>query len=418
MIFLFIIFSIFIFLNLKSKSLILLFALIQIVSILGGFFIGRYLEIESTTDILWFLFSLFLLLSVILPWKNYRGIKFIITPNENKVKLLTNFLIIINSMVFIVFLITTITVMTLITDINEFKYKEGVAEDFYYKSLPINVSFLNIAIILYYFSYFILPLHFYYLLKKKKKLAIICFILSLNIVLYGLTFFSRAVVVQYVLIYIGLLWIFYSALTNNVKRIIKFFGVGIGVIALVYFIDVSIRRFEEDRERAKIYGDTIPVESIVQDPVLFSYLDYTSQGIFNGYEVIKLYSDEGFNGQITWQPVLSLMSEFGLVNYNTYEYKKLRAKLWPGHYSYSFNGYSAYTLYDYGIIGSLLFSILYGFVVMKIRPRKNTVSLGNLFLISLLMQLPLQAIFFSQIGGIIIALLLWIPIFLYLKIKI
>jgi len=84
---------------------------------------------------------------------------------------------------------------------------------------------------------------------------------------------------------------------------------------------------------------------------------------------------------------------------------------------YTFNGFVAYIIYDFGYILTMLFSFYYYFVVYYLRPKNNQISLLSLFLLVLLIQIPLLAIFYSALGGIIIPLLLLIPIFIYMKVS-
>ena len=409
-----IIFSVLFLLLLKNKSLAVLLIVIQLVSIIGTYFLGREMKVETGSDYGWLFLMLLLLLLIILPWKYYYKTKDIVDIDPKKLKIITYFLIGINSIVFVVFLIAAITVQTTVEDINEFKYAEGVSVDFYYNKLPFPPVFFNFAIIFYYFSYFILPLHFYYLYKKKVWLSVICFLLSFNIVLYGLTFFSRAVVVQYALLYISFLFLLYGTLAPRFKRILKFSLIFLGLIATAYFINISQQRFEQDVKSSKTYSKGIPVEAITQDPVVYGYLDYTSQGFFNGYEVLQLYEGEGFGGTLTFESILGFVS----TPMQTYERNKYRAKLWPRHYSYSFNGFPAYSVYDYGVIGSIIFCLIYFVVVKRMRPKENGIKLKNLFSIVLLIQIPLMSIFYSQVGGLLISFILWIPLWIYLNLKI
>lgn len=399
----------------RSKSLLFLFSMILVISISGAILMGRDYEVENLGDLFGIFFILLLLLMVVVPWKDYKGVHTISNISPLKIKKLTRILIIINSVVFIIFLITTIIVMTTITDINEFKYGEGVSSDFYYKFLPFNVTFFNFSILAYYSAYFLFPLHFYYLSIKKYKLAFICFILSLNIVLYGLTFFSRAVVVQYSLMYLATIWMLYGSLDYRVKKNIKRVGLILSVLVLLYFINISNKRFKEDRSTTDLYTLAIPSDAIVKDPVLYSYLDYSSQWVYNGFELIKLYDFETFKAQITFQPLLGIAQQFGVISYDPESYAKLRRSLWPNPYGYSFNGYPAYLVYDYGIIGAILFSTIYFWIIRKLRPKNGVIDVYDLFLITLLIQLPLMAIFYSQMANISIALIIAIFLRIYLK---
>lgn len=399
---------------LKNKSLAVFLVVVQLVSIIGSFFLGREMNVETGSDYGWIFLMLLLLVLIILPWKYYYKTKEIIDIDPKKLKVITYFLIGINSIVFVVFLIAAITVQTTVEDINDFKYAEGVSVDFYYNKLPFPPVFFNFAVIFYYFSYFTLPLHFYYLYKNKVWLSVVCFLLSLNIVLYGLTFFSRAVVVQYALLYVSFLFLLYGTLAPRFKKVLKFMLVSMGILATTYFISISEQRFEQDAKSSKSYSKGIPVEAITQDPVIYGYLDYTSQGFLNGYDVLQLYEGEGFGGALTFESVLGFIS----TPMETYERSNYRVKLWPRQYSYSFNGFSAYTVYDYGIFGSVLFCLIYFVVVKGMKPKENAIELKDLFLIVLLIQIPIMSIFYSQVGGLLISFILWVPLWLYLKIKI
>lgn len=409
-----IVFLLIFFLLLKKKSVALLLVFIQLVSIGGTFFLGREIIIDTNEDLGWIFVIILFLLLIIIPWKSYFNINMIEGIDPKKLKIITRFLIIINALVFVVFLTSTITVMTLVKDINEFKYSEGVSMQFYYSSLPFPIIFFNLSILLYYFSFFMLPLHFYYLNKNKIWLALLCFIFSLNIVLYGLTFFSRAVVVQFMLLYLTSFFMLKGVMPVKIKIIFRNGLLILGGISVVYFLIISTKRFEEDKKNSKIYAKTIPVNAFTQDPTTYGYLDYMSQGYLNGYEVLQKYEGEGFNGALTVESVLALVSTPN----EAYNRLKYRQKIWPSKYSYSFNGHVAYTVYDYGVFGGFIFSLFYFFVIHKMRPKNNSIKLKDLFLIMLLIQIPLMSIFYSQTGGIFIALLLWIPLSIYLKFKI
>jgi oligosaccharide repeat unit polymerase len=399
---------------LRKKSVAALLLFIQLISVAGTFFLGREMNIETDADLGWIFVIILLILLIVLPWSKYHNINAIEGIDPKKLKIITRVLISINFFVFLIFLISTIVVMTLVEDINEFKYSEGVSTKFFYSMMPYPIIYLNMSIFLYYTSYFLLPLHFYYLHKNKIWLAVICFILSLNIILYGLTFFSRAVVIQYLFLYLATFFMLKGVMSVKVKRMLRNIVLVFGGVALSYFLVVSQKRFEEDKKTSKVYSKTIPVNAFTQDPTIYGYLDYMSQGYLNGYEVLQKYTGEGFNGSLTFDSILNLVSTPN----QTYDRIKYRQKIWPSKYSYSFNGYVAYTVYDYGIFGGILSGILYFFIIWKIRPRNNALKLKDLFLIVLLIQIPLMSIFYSQTGGIFIALILWVLLNIYLKFKV
>lgn len=411
MIFLFVFFLFLLAIYFRKKSIAFFLVIIQLISIGGFFFMGRNLELDTVSDYFLVAIVAMILFLIVSPWKDYYGVEKIISFNDKKLKYLTRFLIVVNSISFVILLIIVIIVQTLVKDINEFKYGEGTNEDFIAANLPFPNSFFSLAVIFSNFSYFLLPLHFYYLYKKKYVLSIVCLVLSLNIILVGLSYFSRAVIVQYMSLYTAMLILHYNTLNYKVKKVLRLSFILIFTCGLFYFINVSVKRFEEDTAQASTYSKTIPVDAITQNPVVFSYLDYTSQGYANGFEVLKIFEDETFKGTLTFARVLNMIS----TPYDTYLRKRVRQKLWPYEYGYSFNGFPAYIIYDFGIVGGLLFCVIFFFIVKFLRPKNGSILLKNDLVITMLIQVPLMSIFYNQFAESIIGIILLIPIWIYLS---
>lgn len=394
----------------KSKSVALLLTVIQVISLTAMLFINLDYEINTLSKIFNLLFTALILTLVISPWSKMKNIKAVTIRNEDKIKKLTRFLLIISILPFIVYSIVSVIVISQITDINEFKYGEGVANDFYYNVLPFNIKFFILANYTFYFSFFLIPLHFYYLHKKKYALAFVCFLFSLNLILNGLTYFSRSAFVHYGLLYLAFLTIFYGTLSAKTKSIIKKVIVIAGVLMGLYFISITTNRFDND----SVYEENIPLDSPIQDPALYSYLDYLSQSHFNGMYVLDSYDFNTFKGQTALQPVLALLGQYGLINYHSADYKELRKKLWPEHH-YTFNGLVSYSVFDFGYIITLILALIYYYYISKMKPKNSTIYLEDLFSVVLVIQIPLLAIFYSTISVIIIPLLFFIGIHYYLK---
>lgn len=396
----------------KNRSLAWILVIIQLISAIGAFFLGRNLEIDTTAEYAFIILVCLLLFFIISPWKNYFGVKELASPDEKKLRKFTTFLIVINSFAFIILSIVTYVVQSAVTDINQFKYTEGESARFIASHLPFPNAVFSLAVLLSYFGYFILVLHFYYLSRKKLLLSLVCFVLSFNIMLVGLTYFSRAALLQYVFTYLAMLYLHYNIFSGPIKRKIK---VGIFVssaLALFYFINVSVLRFQGDKNLASSYSKNIPVDAVTQDPLAYSFLDYMSQGYVNGFEVLKIYDGTGFNGSLTFEKIITLISSDPVATYDRLKYRQL---LWPHEYSYSFNGFPAYAIYDYGIIGSLLFGLVYFILIFQLRPQGGILPLKNVFLIVVFIQIPLMSIFYSEVGGSILAILLCIPVWIYFK---
>ena len=231
--------------------------------------------------------------------------------------------------------------------------------------------------------------------------------------LVGLTFFSRASVITFIFMYMGILPLFYRLIDKNVKKKIRNVFLVFGIAFFAYFINITIRRFGDDKKISNAYGKTIPTNAVSQDPVTYSLLDYMSQGYLNGFEVLQMYDGQGFDGALTFDKINSL---FSTPNQN-YERLKFRQKLWPYQYSYSFTGFPAYAIYDYGMFGSIIFCGVYFLIVRNRRPRNNTIKFKNIFLLVFLVQIPMMAIFYSEFTQFILGLIFLIPFQIYINMK-
>lgn len=395
----------------ERTVLTFLFTLI-IISLIGTLFLGREVQDMNIKDVFMLSITAILLLLIILPWKNYKNINSITTDNinDNKIKTLTKWLVIINSFTFIILLITTIIVQKHVDNISIFKYGEDVSLEFYSTMLPFSRKYLTLSILIYGFSYFMLPLHFYYLSIHKYKLSLVCLLLSFNIILKGTTYFSRYVIIEYVFLYFSLYLMLRNIFPNSVKTIIKktaYIGL---VLFSALFITISIDRFGND----STYNYEIPSSSPIKDPVLYSLVDYLSQWYFNGAEVLHDYNLETFKGNITLSTIYELLNHFNIISYDYADYRSLRIKLWKDNW-YTFTGFSAYTIYDYGIIGGIFLCVLYFLIVKKKGPKNDVIYINDLFLISLLIQIPLMSIFYSQIGALFFPIIFYLIINFYLR---
>lgn len=395
----------------KNRSITLIFVLVHIISLAGAMFIDGNYSINSVFKGYNLVYTAVILTLILMPWIKIDRIYNIKVTSEIKVKRLTYVLIGSSIIPFITFIAVSTVVLLNVDDINTFKYGEGVSDSFYY-SMPINVKLFILSNHLYYLSYYLIPLHFYYLSKREFALSITCFIFSLNIILFGMTCFLRSVFIHYIFIYISFLYILYNTFDAQIRRSIMRYVVTFGMLFAGYFIYITNSRFAQD----KLYAEIIPRDSFIQEPVLFSYFDYLSQWYSNSMYVLNSYDFETFRGQISFQSVLGLLSHFGLLDYITADYMNLRQTLWPKHW-YMFNGLVAYSVFDYGYFLTVVLSLFYCYVILKLKPVNNSISLLNLLVMVLLIQLPLMAIFYSTVGGLMFPILFLIPVYGYLRVR-
>ncbi|TXD50337.1 MULTISPECIES: O-antigen polymerase [unclassified Polaribacter] len=392
--------------NFKNKSAASFLYGLQVLSLSGVYFVGEYYVVDSFTTAFNTCFTILILVLIISPWRKYKNIKEIVYLRETKIRKVTIFLLGVNLIIFISLVIISIFVFTFFDEINELKYS-GDFMDILYDQFPIFVKGYLLAYYLHSLSYFLIVLHFYYLKKGSYKMSIYCFILSLNIVLYGLTFFSRWTIVNYVLLYFLAFFMFKNSLDKKIRK--KIFRISTIFVSILIFLFVSIsyNRFDENIS----YSNKIPRSSIIQNPTAFSLFDYLSQSHVNGMRILDDYNFETFNGQASFSALLSLLEQYGIIN--EYNYLEIREEMLPDNY-WLFNGLVSELVYDFGYIITFILAIFYYLIVKKLRPIGNAMSLKNAFIIILLLQVPLLAIFYSSVASLVMPLILLIPIYLYL----
>ena len=269
-----------------------------------------------------------------------------------------------------------------ILDVGRFK-NEGDATDFYAGLLPHRVMVFS-----YLFSpvaYVALPLHFYYLCVRRKKEAILFLLISLLIVLSGLIYLSRSATIQYVLVY-AVCFLFISPVFSRKIRkraliiaIVSF----IGIIAALSLVSTS--RFSSYYTKNSL-NPAILDES--ESPLLFSTLDYFSEWEENGPIIMRkhdlmhtyygLYNSCGIASHFFPQKYDDIWSE--MENHLGDSYN-------------SFHGLIARLLYDFGVIGTVVFVILFAMIIRKSAPQKGALRFKTLLTLSSL--LPVCVLFFS-----------------------
>jgi hypothetical protein len=192
--------------------------------------------------------------------------------------------------------------------------------------------------------------------------------------------------------------------------LLKLFAVFVTIAMTFWFIKITNNRFDED----KLYAVKIPSSSPIQNPSIYSNLDYVSQWGENSFIVLDRYKFKTTMGQNSLIPLLQFLNHFTPLKWNAKKYNNLHKSLLGDDKYYTFNGLVAAWVFDFGYIVSILLALFYNRMVKKIRPVNGQMYIKHLLLLALLIQLPLFAIFYNSISGIIFPLLFFIPINIYL----
>lgn len=369
--------------------------------------LGFDFEVKDGFDFFNLLYQIVILSLFILPWLNINYKINITQLKEYRVKKLAYAIISINVISFIIFTTATYYAFTTVTEYSSFKNDGG--SEYFYKSLPINGTFYLLALYLNATSFFLIPLHFYFLSERKLLLSILSLVLSFNVILEGLSNFSRSSFVLYIIVYIFCLPFFYSKFDISTKRKIKISGTIFSILILIFFVLISINRFAD----YFMYGDAQYNNSVIKNPIVYSMLDYLSQWYMNSGIVMSKYNFETFSGELSSPFLLTLANKIGVINYNPDIIVDKLMAVWGSKYD-KFNGLVPNLLFDFGYIGTLLFSIVYFISVKILTKKKSTAELSKLFLLVTMFILPSMGIFNSQLKSTNYNLLILYSIFIYI----
>lgn len=385
----------------KRGSMSLFLVAIYLISLLGNIFLTPSFEL---LDILHAFWVIFVLICIISPWSRYYGINEIYCSNTKRIDSLTKVFIIYFSIQTIGCAIISYFVISFVPDIEQFKYHEN-PNDFYY-SLGLNMKPYLLAAYSCTWSYIMIPLHLYYISIRRYKMSIACFVASLASVAYGFTYFSRAQLLHYIFIYVAFYWLLRGTFPTKVRSFINKLLVTLSAVLVVLFISISIARFDT-------YDDEGRYNVEIENPVLASAFDYTCMWWSSSQDLFKQYHFQTMNGKIAMQQINDVINVFGL-GYSNEAKLKLRESLLKEKKG-AFIGVSAYFLYDFGFIISIIVLFIYYSLVKKIKPLKGVISIQKLLYVSAFIMLPLLGIFYSTLDTILFNLLLIIPAILYLK---
>lgn len=394
----------------KKNKWVSILVFIHLLSISAGLLLDYRME-DSVEGILYALLICFYLYLIIAPWSNLRPTNGIRNDYGKNLKTYSNIILFMGVFSTLFFIPVVVVLYSLGFEADYFRNGGGMEVFFKSSAFPIPFKIFILISFMANISLIALPLHFYYLTKGANKLALFAFIASLAYVMRGLGTFSRSILLQYILLYGMFFLFFYKQIDKKFLRYLKI-GVVIGAVAMtINFLSISNERFESGYSvnQTEYAQDKY---KYVSDPVVVSLLDYLSQGYYNAYDLLVRYKRQTFRGQTTFGPILVLLNQYLGYPFSSEEYQNLRETLWPGRWWETFNGYVGYVVYDFGLIGSFLVTLLY-FVYIKRTCRKNSrtgIGLSKLTWLMLFFQVPLHSIFYSALEGIVIPAIFFVVI--------
>jgi hypothetical protein len=373
------------FVTTRPASPALVLVAIYLASLLGGLLLGTGAELTTTVEWINLVFVAGMLVLMIAPWNAFPFDVGIVAPNERRLNRLTRTLLAIHAVGFVVFSTTFYLAITSVTDYSAFKNDAGAVA--FYETIPINHNLLLLSTYLNSTAAFLVPLHFYYLYRRRIGVSLLCLLFSLNLVLEGISIFSRSVLIMYVVLYTLYLPFFYGRIERNPRRVLKIVGLGaLAMFGTVFYV-ITNNRFADYLS----WGEAKYSTSVIQNPIAYSILDYASQWNRNGIAVLSQYDFRTMNGELSFPLVSTLGNRIGVINRPPELIPIRLEELWGDRYD-KFVGLVPNLVFDFGYAGTVCFGLLYAIVLFKVRPIRGTISVGTLLILGPLFLLPASGV--------------------------
>jgi oligosaccharide repeat unit polymerase len=389
----------FLFFNLrKPVSPGLLLILIYLASLTAALLIGRDYAFASGFEAFNIIFTGVALSVMILPWNKFSYKTPIVEPDPMRMRNLTRVLLVVNGFCFLIFLTICFYAFSEVVDYSAFK-NEGQSATFIDQIPILNPTLSHFVYLLASYihscAYFLVPLHFYYLYKRKWVLSLVCLVLSSNLILYGLTIFSRSSFATYCLVYLFSLPFFFRKLEPRARRVILASAFALVCIAAVPFAVITASRFSN----IVAYNRAVSDQTLISSPEVYSLFDYGGQWYRNGNEVMATYSFDTMNGELSFPFVLMIADRLHLIDYPPEQLELRLRGVWGDHYD-RFNGLVANLLFDFGYVGTMFFVGFYAFLLLLLRPVQGELSFTNQLILGGLFVLPAAGIFNSELKSV------------------
>lgn len=260
--------------------------------------------------------------------------------------------------------------------------------------LPFQIMFLMSS-----FTTLSMPLFFYYTCIEKHSLwlTVPLIVTSLSPVFRGILMADRTEIIHWGLMFFACIVLFRNVLLSKVKWFFGIMSVPVLTLGLVYVIAVSASRFENEDEGA---GGSL--------------LEYTGQQYAN-----FCYFYDNHNSDLYY-----LEREFPTISYiifkTQYTDTKEERTSREGFFIGVFATHVGSWLLDTGIMGSIVISLFFSFVVLLIIKKYNReeYDIAEILLLFTLATIPIFGIFYYRFYHIAIALQYIMAIILYILSKI
>ena len=267
------------------------------------------------------------------------------------------------------------------------------------------------------FGYISLFYHFYYLLAKETKKAVVHLVLSFTIVSTGMMALSRSALITYACVYATMLYLYYPLIDTKIRKKMNFVIGSVAFIAATYFMTITTNRFEN---RTTFYYATSKNKPIVNPnnySKIYSVCDYGGQWQEYSTRAFEKYDpDYRFWGLYNSSGLIVHLISYINPNINKEIDDKLNKII--GHDRVLFQGVIVRLVFDFGIVGSILFICLYAYFIKKIAPKNGIVAVHKAILYPVILPFPLMFFSGNAFSGmeLDIAVIYSVIVFSYLRV--
>ena len=240
-------------------------------------------------------------------------------------------------------------------------------------------------------GYIAIPIFYYHLSRSEKRRSTIALVLACSSLVQGFAFYSRSQIFSFALVFV----FYYFLVQNTLPRASKIISSkvikrSLIIIIPLFFISTVVRFSAMD-----YYANRIPEKSIIQNPILFSLVDYAGQGYSNGLMQLERYSeDKGLEGEQFFRDTYQILNFIGIMDWDA-ENSKENVEYAYDYDGGAFKGYTAHLVFNFGYILSFIISFSF-YILVKIRTKdKSYVSVESQFITVFLLLIPIVSIFYA-----------------------
>ena len=199
----------------KNSYCLRMLIFIQAISFFMQFLVGHHSNYNTIWTLINSCFTVINLSLLFLPWNDSTENAFII-HNPRFIHNIKKILTLILSANLFINIILFIIILIFIPDIAHFKAAKGYEE--LYESIPYFSMFFRYSYVTQNMGFISFPLVFFYLNQKDKKNTKKWFILSLSSLASGLAFYSRAMILTYVLLFLTYYLCIYKSIDIKIRK--------------------------------------------------------------------------------------------------------------------------------------------------------------------------------------------------------